>query len=164
MNPAHQTASHIEGGEELLFLKCLEFTREQSSGEWGDDVERSDALKLVAFIRALPPSFVGQDLTVSRDLGQAVGGPEDATDTRRLDWLELRDVEVRNPLVYGSRHMFFATPDDSFEGEEGLSEIRAQIDAAMKAEAASPSAPNDRTRETPKNDPQEEQSDAGEVA
>jgi hypothetical protein len=52
-------------------------------------------------------------------------------DKARLDWLEFRTVEVRDPLVHGSRHLFFANPDDSFEGEEGPSDLRAKIDAAL---------------------------------
>lgn len=34
-----------------LYLRCLEFVREQSSGEWGDEIEKSDAKKLAAFVR-----------------------------------------------------------------------------------------------------------------
>jgi hypothetical protein len=36
---------------------------------------------------------------------------------------------VRDPLVHGSRHVFHADVDDSFEGEERPSDIRAKIDA-----------------------------------
>lgn len=39
---------------EHLFLKCLEFVREQSAGEWGDAVEAADAGKMAAFISGLP--------------------------------------------------------------------------------------------------------------
>jgi hypothetical protein len=52
-------------------------------------------------------------------------------DKARLDWLEHHLVEVREPLVNGSLHLFFARPDDSFEGEEGPSDLRAKIDAAI---------------------------------
>ncbi len=52
-------------------------------------------------------------------------------DTQRLDWLERHVVEVRDPLVHGSRHMFFAQ-DLAEEGEEYRNNIRAAIDEAQK--------------------------------
>lgn len=39
--------------ETELYLRCLEFVRDQSAGEWGEVVEREDARKLVAFVRDL---------------------------------------------------------------------------------------------------------------
>jgi hypothetical protein len=38
-----------------LYERCLSFVEDQSSGEWGAKIERSDALKLVAFIQSLFP-------------------------------------------------------------------------------------------------------------
>lgn len=60
-------------------------------------------------------------------------------DTARLDWLERKTVNVRDPLLYGSRNVFWANPGDERNGEkEGApSDLRKQIDEAMKAEAAS---------------------------
>lgn len=58
---------------------------------------------------------------------QAVG-----RDTARLNYLETKVVNVRDPLVHGSTNLFWASPDTSYEGEEGPSDLRAQIDAAMQ--------------------------------
>lgn len=38
-----------------LYERCLSFVKEQSAGEWGEKLERSDSLKLVAFIQGLFP-------------------------------------------------------------------------------------------------------------
>ena len=74
--------------------------------------------------------------------------PSDAalrSDKARLDWLEEQVVEVRTPLVHGSRGNFFANPDDSREGETGPSNLRAQVDAAIAPSA--PRSPADGTPE-----------------
>jgi len=52
---------------------------------------------------------------------------ERADDTRRLDWLEQRVVEVRVPLMHGSRLMFAADAEDA----DGPSDLRFLVDAAM---------------------------------
>lgn len=52
-------------------------------------------------------------------------------DAARMDWLEDQHVEVRVPLVYGSRSRFHASPLQG-DGSEDPSNIREQIDAAMK--------------------------------
>ena len=60
-------------------------------------------------------------------------------DTRRMDWLVSKTVNVREPLVYGSRDMFWSqTISDDWE-EEHKTALREQIDAAMLAEK--PAAP-----------------------
>ena len=51
-------------------------------------------------------------------------------DKARLDWLQMQYVEVRAPLPHGSRARFRAITDDSYEGEERPSDLRAKIDAA----------------------------------
>jgi hypothetical protein len=56
---------------------------------------------------------------------------EARADKDRMDWLEQHEVEVRLGLPHGSRHLFYATPDDSYEGEIGPSNIRALIDRAL---------------------------------
>jgi hypothetical protein len=56
-------------------------------------------------------------------------------DAGRLDWLETMTVNVREPLRYGSRDMFWATPADD-DGESGPSDIRAQLDAAILTKRA----------------------------
>jgi hypothetical protein len=57
-------------------------------------------------------------------------------DQKRMDWLELRHVIVREPLVYGSRMLFMASPEPE-EGEENQpSDLRKRIDAALAATPA----------------------------
>ncbi len=60
-------------------------------------------------------------------------------DTRRMDWLVSKTVNVREPLVYGSRDLFWSqTISDDWE-EKHKTTLREQIDAAMDAEK--PAAP-----------------------
>lgn len=54
-------------------------------------------------------------------------------DTARMDWLEAQVVNVRAPLRYGSRDMFWASPEEVDGGPEGPSDLRARIDAAQAA-------------------------------
>ena len=54
-------------------------------------------------------------------------------DTARMDWLEQHVVGVAVDLVHGSRHLFYASPDDSYEGEIWPSDLRAKVDAALSA-------------------------------
>lgn len=49
------------------------------------------------------------------------------TDKERLDWLEMMHVEVRQPLVHGSHHLFHASPEQG-DGDETPSDIRRMID------------------------------------
>lgn len=56
----------------------------------------------------------------------------EVADAGRLDWLENMCVNVRVPLRYGSRDLFWASPEDD-DGESKPSSIRAQIDAALSA-------------------------------
>lgn len=56
-----------------------------------------------------------------------------ARDAERLNWLETMVVNVRAPMFYGSRNLFWATPEnDDPTYPAGPSDIRAQIDAAMQ--------------------------------
>ncbi|WP_124492404.1 hypothetical protein [Burkholderia stagnalis] len=55
------------------------------------------------------------------------------TDTTRLDWLCEHVVNVRLPLPYGSREMFWASPSDDDAGHKP-SDLRAKIDAASAGE------------------------------
>jgi hypothetical protein len=57
-------------------------------------------------------------------------------DEARMDWLEEMHVEVRVPLVHGSRALFHASPEQG-DGEELPSNIRRQIDEARDSLAAS---------------------------
>lgn len=56
------------------------------------------------------------------------------TDTDRLNWLALQHVEVRTPLVYGSREMtppFNESPNDDDGVQEIPWDIRGRIDVEM---------------------------------
>lgn len=56
-------------------------------------------------------------------------------DTRRMDWLVSKAVNVREPMVYGSHSLFWSqTISDDWE-EEHKTTLREQIDAAMVAAA-----------------------------
>ena len=57
----------------------------------------------------------------------------DAGDTARMDWLETQVVNVRAPLRYGSRDLFWASPEEVDGGPDGPSDLRARIDAAQAA-------------------------------
>ena len=57
----------------------------------------------------------------------------DARDTARMDWLEAQVVNVRAPLRYGSRDLFWASPEEVDGGPDGPSDLRARIDAAQAA-------------------------------
>jgi hypothetical protein len=54
-------------------------------------------------------------------------------DSERMDWLCERVINVRDPLPYGSRDMFWSSPTDDDGGHEP-SNLRAQIDAAIAKE------------------------------
>lgn len=57
--------------------------------------------------------------------------PAAPDDTRRMDWLVSKTVNVREPLVYGSHDLFWSqTISDDWE-EEHKTTLREQIDAAM---------------------------------
>ena len=55
-----------------LFLKCLEFVREQSSGEWGEAIEESDAKSMATFIAKLPLSDETATATIGGLRGEVV--------------------------------------------------------------------------------------------
>lgn len=53
------------------------------------------------------------------------------TDKERMDWLCSKFVEVRQPLLYGSREIFLSQMC-SEEWEEDKSTLREQIDSEIK--------------------------------
>ncbi|WP_322068963.1 hypothetical protein [Paraburkholderia bannensis] len=55
--------------------------------------------------------------------------PRATNDRERMDWLSSQVVNVRVPLPYGSRDLFWASPTDDDAGHTP-SDIRARIDAA----------------------------------
>ena len=61
--------------------------------------------------------------------------PHSADDTRRLDWLASMTVNVRVPLRYGSRNLFWASPDDE-DGHFEPSDLREKIDKHMSPNGA----------------------------
>lgn len=65
---------------------------------------------------------------VNEEIARIQQGPSDG---EMLDWLERHAVNVRVPLVYGSKDLFWATPDEC-DGEQTPSDLRAQIRAEME--------------------------------
>jgi len=63
----------------------------------------------------------------------AAASAEQARDAARLDWLEKMTVNVRIPLRYGSRDLFWTSPDDD-DSDVGPSDIRAKIDIAIASQ------------------------------
>ena len=49
-----------------------------------------------------------------------------------LDWLETKTVNVRTPLLYGSRDWFWASPNDDDGVKEKPSNLRAACVSAMR--------------------------------
>jgi hypothetical protein len=39
--------------EREIYLECLEFVRNQASGEWGEEIEKSDAEAMAKFVSGL---------------------------------------------------------------------------------------------------------------
>lgn len=57
-------------------------------------------------------------------------------ETQRLNWLELQHVQVRAPLLYGSRECFTANPEGDEEDPALPSDLRAEVDKCIaKSEA-----------------------------
>ena len=78
--------------------------------------------QLIAFMNAAPSAPVGD------------GGPAHP-DTERLDWLTQMTVNVRVPLRYGSKNLFWSRSEERDGDADGPSDIRAKIDAARAAQA-----------------------------
>jgi len=56
-------------------------------------------------------------------------------DSKRMDWLETKTVNVRDHARYGSFDRFWAKPSGGDEEDLGPSDIREQIDAARNQES-----------------------------
>lgn len=69
------------------------------------------------------------------DLRQAASHPAPVPavpdDTRRMDWLVSKTVNVREPMVYGSHDLFWSQTISDDWDEEHKTTLREQIDAAM---------------------------------
>jgi len=65
-------------------------------------------------------------------------------DTRRMDWLVSKAVNVREPLVYGSHCLFWSQAITDEEDDYYATKLREQIDAAMAEEQ--PAAPQEPTK------------------
>lgn len=66
-------------------------------------------------------------------INHAAPVPAGADDTRRMDWLVSKTVNVREPLVYGSHDLFWSQTISEDWEEEHKTTLREQIDAAMAA-------------------------------
>jgi hypothetical protein len=70
-------------------------------------------------------------LAILADLKQP-SEPSEHPDKTRMDWLERQHVEVRTPLVYGSRANFHASPSGYVEDPPN-SDLRKRVDACLSA-------------------------------
>jgi hypothetical protein len=55
------------------------------------------------------------------------------SDTERMDWLVSKNVEVREPLLHGSTHIFHAQEITDEEDDYTATRLREQIDAMILA-------------------------------
>lgn len=55
-------------------------------------------------------------------------------DTRRMDWLVSKTVNVREPMVYGSHSLFWSQTTSDDWAEVHKTSLREQIDAAMQSD------------------------------
>lgn len=78
--------------------------------------------------RTLRHALAAKDAEITA-LRERVGVLE--VDKARLDWLEMQVVNVRDLLPYGSRDLFWATPEGGWEDEVTASDLRKKIDAAL---------------------------------
>lgn len=99
-----------------------------------------DALAEIILGRLLPtddrpgaqPDYAAEDARGKADAILLIFAQQKDADIRRMNWLEDHTVEVRISLRHGSRHLFWANPDDDAEGEIGPSDIREQIDYEIR--------------------------------
>jgi hypothetical protein len=71
---------------------------------------------------------------VAESAGAAAPDEGEAADTRRLDWLETKRVNVREPFeTKNGKLLFYALPGLFDDRKPGASSIRADIDFAMSA-------------------------------
>lgn len=100
------------------------------SFEWtpngiGDPGLNDNFLNDAAFIAAANPTTL---LALIARVRAAEG------DKRRMDWLVSQDVDVRTPLVYGSRKLFAAQAVGDLDADDAYrTTLRDQIDAALEA-------------------------------
>lgn len=119
--------------ESLEMLTSRNYFREwikNPTGYVAGSIAVRDLVNVVLFADACRASIQ------SGNSAQPVTVPDD---TRRMDWLVSKTVNVREPMVYGSHDLFWSqTISDDWE-EEHKTTLREQIDAAM---AAAPKAPD----------------------
>lgn len=81
------------------------------------------------------PMTRSQQMEVARiALAALTAQPVISDDTKRMDWLCAHCVEVRYPLMYGSREMFRAQQDSEEWDLPHHTTLREQVDAAIANE------------------------------
>lgn len=81
------------------------------------------------------PYFAIDETDQSSGNSEQLNSPVNQDDTRRMDWLVSKTVNVREPLVYGSRDLFWSQSiTDGYE-DYHATKLREQIDEAMLAAA-----------------------------
>jgi hypothetical protein len=149
--PAAPSAVATQVTESLLQLARIVNVAVEDWGETKEDdslhvifhKEQADKLEeILDFLDSLPDAPPEEGVILSgpsraarvlRAMEAPAAPAVDASDTARMDWLEKQVVNVRAPLRYGSRDMFWASPEEVDGGPDGPSDLRARIDAAQAA-------------------------------
>lgn len=89
-----------------------------------------EIIKAVLAVMAKPDT-PATDATISEIEARAV---EQSDDKRRMDWLVSKTVNVREPRLYGSHHIFWSQRLTDEEDDYHATSLREQIDAEMSKE------------------------------
>ena len=134
-HPAHSAIfdAHAVGSNETSSKDLFDGCRSETHAEASPSVIAA-AVALIAADRAQALTTAHVDaldnaIKIHRGELRLPGPRAEATDTQRIDWLCEHVVNVRLPLPYGSRDMFWASPIDDDSGHTP-SDLRAKIDAA----------------------------------
>lgn len=110
---------------------------ERSMGKTAPDAEMGEVVELtkdhLLTWWAAHREDIRAALVAAQDEAAPAAPAVDARDTARMNWLEAQVVNVRAPLRYGSRDLFWASPEEVDGGPDGPSDLRARIDAAQAA-------------------------------
>lgn len=95
------------------FARTLERAKLAAETEVFVWAESSDAHSKIAFERQEQIDSLSEQLAMAN---------------RRMAYLQSRVVEVREPLMYGSRHLFYASPDQEDGDDSSPSDLPEKID------------------------------------
>lgn len=114
----------------------LEARIEQQPVAYTEECEITNMQATGLYLRGFPTNAQGRDIPLytapPATSPVAVKLPDD---TRRMDWLVSKTVNVREPMVYGSHDLFWSQTTSDDWAEVHKTSLREQIDAAMQSEA-----------------------------